>query len=352
VLTRRPYSFDPLRDPRWAALVETHPSSSVFHTTAWLEALRRAYRFEPVVWTDCEPGQPLTNGLLFCAVRSWLTGNRLISLPFSDHCEALSSPDPAEPEWQASLAAPLSREPWRYIEFRTRQPFPAPPGACHSTQEFCFHELDLRPPLPQLFAQFHKSSTQRKIQRAEREGLRYECGRSPALLNAFWDLLLLTRRRHGVPPQPRAWFENLLAAFGDAVAIRVAFQDRKPAAAILTLRHRRTLVYKYGCSDATLNHLGGTQWLFWRAIQEASDQGLEAFDLGRSDLDAPGLITFKDRLGAAPSRLTYTRLSRSPAGGFHPATNSRGIQFRKQLLKSLPAPALRMAGRMLYRHIA
>jgi hypothetical protein len=27
--------------------------------------------------------------LVFCRVRSWLTGRRSISLPFSDHCEPL-----------------------------------------------------------------------------------------------------------------------------------------------------------------------------------------------------------------------------------------------------------------------
>ena len=35
------------------------------------------------------PDEPLENGFLFCRVESWLTGRRLVSLPFSDHCEPL-----------------------------------------------------------------------------------------------------------------------------------------------------------------------------------------------------------------------------------------------------------------------
>ncbi len=41
------------------------------------------------VLTTCAPDAPLTDGVVFCEVDSWLTGRRLVSLPFSDHCEPL-----------------------------------------------------------------------------------------------------------------------------------------------------------------------------------------------------------------------------------------------------------------------
>src|SRR5580698_9894535 len=85
------YELDPLRDQRWADLVERHPRSSVFHSVNWLTALQTVYRYEPVAVTTCPPGVRLTNGLVFCRVNSWLTGRRFVSLPFSDHCEALIS---------------------------------------------------------------------------------------------------------------------------------------------------------------------------------------------------------------------------------------------------------------------
>src|SRR5262245_51596549 len=88
------YEIDPLRDRRWMPLVERHPKATVFHTHQWLEALWRSYQYEPVAFTDAAPGEPLANALLFCRVRSWITGRRLVSLPFSDHCEPLVD-DPA-----------------------------------------------------------------------------------------------------------------------------------------------------------------------------------------------------------------------------------------------------------------
>ena len=83
------YMLNPLTDQRWSALVEQHLDASVFHTRGWLEALRRTYGYEPVVYTTCPPGNELTNGIVFCKIRSWVTGNRLVSLPFSDHCQPL-----------------------------------------------------------------------------------------------------------------------------------------------------------------------------------------------------------------------------------------------------------------------
>src|SRR5262245_8974230 len=82
-------SFDPLSDPRWNDLLAWHPTASAFHTPAWLWALRRSYGYQPVAYTTSAPGVPLGDGMVFCRVESWLTGRRLVSLPFSDHCTPL-----------------------------------------------------------------------------------------------------------------------------------------------------------------------------------------------------------------------------------------------------------------------
>ena len=83
------FEIDPLADPRWRSLVDSHPAASVFHTQEWLQALLRTYGYKPIAFTTSPEGEPLTNGLVLCEVNSWLTGSKWISLPFSDHCEVL-----------------------------------------------------------------------------------------------------------------------------------------------------------------------------------------------------------------------------------------------------------------------
>ena len=342
------YTIDPLRDARWPAFIESSRHSSIFHTRGWLEALDRTYGYHPVAFTTSAPDRPLEDAVVFCRVASWITGRRLVSLPFSDHCDPLVDSTAVVVRM---LEEALRREKLRYVEIRPREPIAGVPAVCNSTHTYAFHEIDLRPDLDTLFANCHKSSTQRKILRARREGLHCETGRSPALLDAFWRLFLITRRKHHAPPQPKHWFRNLVDCLGEALEIRVASHGGRPVAAIMTLRHKRTLVYKYGCSDPVSQHLGGTHLLFWNAIEDARRAGLRTFDLGRSDCDNPGLITFKDRWGSRRSILVYSRFSLSPLPDGSAATAGWANRVAKRLVPCMPDGLLRLVGSVVYRHI-
>ncbi len=340
---------DPLRDPRWADFVGRHPRASVFHTSGWLEALRRTYGYEPLAVTTSAPGSELRTAVVFCQVRSWLTGTRLVSVPFADHCEPLVEAPGQLHEICSFLQAARHKNGWSSIELRPQQMTPAADSGMARSERYWIHQLDLSPDLRTLFRAFHKDSIQRKIQRAHREKLTCDEGRDDGLLGAFHGLLALTRRRHGLPPQPIEWFRNLAACLGPAMKVRIASRLGEPIAGILTIRHRDTMVYKYGASNAAFHSAGGMQLLLWKAIEEAHDQGCVAFDLGRSDLEQEGLLVFKDRWGATRRPLTYWRY---PA-----ATPARAriaafmASHARQVLSHAPEAVGMAAGRLLYRHI-
>jgi GNAT acetyltransferase-like protein len=342
------YTLNPLEDLRWEEFGRQHHGFSVFHTTGWLEALRRTYGYEPIVYTTSPPGAKVTNGIVFCRISSWLTGRRLVSLPFADHCEPLLETSEQLDAILESLQSILAREGLKYVEIRPlKAEFPIE-SKMEESSSFCFHTLDLRLSLPDLFRGFHKDSTQRKIRRAEREGILYESGRSRALLKEFYRLSVLTRRRHKLPPQPIEWFQNLIACLGDRLTIHVASTREQAIATILTLRCGQRLVYKYGCSDAGYHKLGAMPFLFWKAIQQAKEQGLQELDLGRSDSDNLGLITFKGHLGATQSRLIYQRCY---AQNRRNATAGVGMKFAKRIIGHLPGNLFTTAGRLLYKHV-
>ena len=344
------YQLDPLLDSRWESLVGRHPKSSVFHSTAWLQALRDTYGYEPVVFTTTPPGRELANGLVFCRVSSWLTGKRLVSVPFSDHCEPLVDNAQEFSFLIATIEGYLQREGFKYFELRpmfsTESPDQAYQGLSKS-ESYYFQSVDLRPDLDALFRSFHKSCVQRKVHRAEREHLDYEEGRSDALLQKFYDLMVVTRRRHGLPPQPLLWFRNLIRNLEDKLEIRVASKDGRPLASILTILHKKSLVYKYGCSDAQFHNMGGMAFVFWKAIQDGKRLGAIEYDLGRSERDNEGLISFKENWAAKTIPLTYYR---------YPAqTASSGSGWRERVIKQafskMPPSVLAATGRILYRHI-
>jgi Acetyltransferase (GNAT) domain len=342
------YEIDPIGDERWDEFLETQPQASVFHSRGWLEALRQTYGYVPVAFTTSPPGRPLTNGSPFCQISGWLNRRRLVSLPFSDHCALLVENSEQLASLLTYLQGKVDREKWNYIELRaTNARLPEYPNFAVS-ETFLFHTLDLSPSQDAIFHTFHKDCVQRKIQRAAREGLTYEEGASDVLVTKFYHLHLLTRCRHGLPAQPIQWFRNLVASLGDNVKIRVASKDGRPVASIVTLRYKHRLVYKYGCSNHHFNNLGGMQLLLWHAIQEAKNDHLSEFDMGRSDCENVGLVAFKDRWGAARTHLTYLRY---PRRHIRSAARSRRAEIRKYVWSRVPSSVLAIAGGVLYKHM-
>ncbi len=347
------YQFDPLLDKRWPEFLAEHPHASAFHTRGWLEALQRTYGFQPVAFTTSPPRSDLANAIIFCRIDSWLTGSRLVSLPFADHCDLLVN-DPSD--FQAILEflrIQMEKLRLRYIELRPlhtdlralkRLP------AFGMGDRYLFHSLDLSSSPEALFCSFDKGCVQRRVRHSEHMGLTYEKGRSPELLRKFYHLLILTRRRQRVPPQPLRWFQNLVGSVGENLTIRVISQGQIPVAGNLTLQHNGRLIYKYGCSDRRLNRLAATPSLFWQTIQEAQMDGAHTFDMGRTDLDNPGLIAFKSRWGTDSRLLCYWR---SPEPGEERSYFwSQACKLGQRLFSSLPTMVLLPASGFVYKHAA
>ncbi len=347
-ISQRVYRIDPLQDLRWAEFLERHPRSSVFHTPGWIDALRLTYGYEPVVYTTTQPGAALENGLLACRVRSRFTGRRLVSLPFSDHCDPLVD----SPEDLASILYALQTiqkdEKLKSVEIRPRGNDFGEWGQFGEAESFCFHAIDLRPSLDELFRNLHKDSLQRKVRRAEREGVISKEGRSESLLGQFYQLMLVTRRRHELPPPSVAWFRNVAQCLGEKLKIRVASKDGTPIAAVFMVSYKTTAVYKYGCSDARFHNLGSMPFLFWKTIEDAKRNGFLELDLGRSDMSNAGLIQFKDRLGASRSTLCYRRY---PVMCSKTAGRGWPMKLAKQIFPLVPDRLLVAAGKLLYPHI-
>ena len=338
------FEIDPLTDARWAELLERSELASVFHTRGWLLALSRTYGYKPTVFTTSGPRRDLGNAIACCRVRSWLTGRRIVSLPFSDHCDPLLM-DETDDGLLASLSRLGDREGAKYIELRPRQGIHALPEACGFRQADCFahHSLDLRCGLEAIFSRFHKDCIQRAIRRAERDKLVCESGRDEGAIRKFYSLMVRTRRRHGLPPQPMQWFRNLADCLGDAMQILIASREGRSVAGLLALTYKRSATYKYACSHEDFRSLGAGPFLLWQLISRAKALGADELDLGRSN--TAGLMTFKERWGARRTPLVYWR----SASGEPEALEYAARPTLHAVIARTPARVLAVAGSVLYR---
>jgi hypothetical protein len=345
------YQLDPTKDPRWGELAQKHPKSSVFHTVGWLKALQSTYGYEPVAYTTSPPTSELANGIVFCRVQSWLTGHRLVSLPFSDHCEPLCEPGD-ELNWLiCSLQNLRESQNLKYLELRPiRDTYgnSDEKSGFKPSSKFFLHNVNLEPAEEELFQSLDKDCVQRRIRRAERADLTEKVGRSEAILRDFYELFVTTRRRHQIPPIPYRWFENLSEHLRDDLEVRVSFMEKVPIAAILTLRFRNAVYYKYGCSDSRFHRYAATPWLLWRSMLAAKSGGAKKFDLGRTEANNAGLLTFKDHWTTESSPLLYWKF---PGKSFIDTVDGWKLNMAKRIFSCMPNAMLKLTGRVVYRHI-
>jgi len=163
VIVIKVYEIDPLHDPRWVPFLEKHRLASVFHSQEWLSALQRTYQYRVGALTTSFSGEALTNAMVFCRVRSWLTGPRLVSVPFSDHCAPLFETQEQVDSLLGHLKQQCDRGTEQYLEIRSAA---GGAGGMASSASFCLHRIDLRPELSELFDALHASCARRKIARA------------------------------------------------------------------------------------------------------------------------------------------------------------------------------------------
>jgi len=76
----------PLRNEEWLKFISGRTDVDVFHHPAWAEFLAECYGYTPQLLALVNEDGQIQAGLPIMEVRSWLTGRRAISLPFSDFC--------------------------------------------------------------------------------------------------------------------------------------------------------------------------------------------------------------------------------------------------------------------------
>jgi hypothetical protein len=346
----RVYEVDPLNDRRWKDLVKSHPNASIFHSVGWLDSLSRTYGYEPVVYTTSSPTSELENGLLFCRVRSWATGNRIVSLPFSDHCAPLCDPGEEFDRLIQCMHIDRIRQEWDYLEVR-------PAGGnfensvkkrgFKSAGKYVLHRVDLEPKEEEIFRRLHKNSIRGRVRHAERVGVVEVRGNSQKLLREFYWLLVRTRARQNLPPQPYAWFKNLVDRTGDAMDLRLAYMGNVPVAAVMVLHFKDTSYYKYGCSDERFHKLGAMPFLLWRALLNAKSIGSKTLDLGRTDHGHRSLIAFKNHWASVSESLTYWTF---PSKVSLTAVKDWKLTMVNRICAHMPHRILAAAGSLIYRH--
>jgi hypothetical protein len=334
--------LDPLSDPAWDALVLSHPESNVFHSSAWARVLSKSYGHRPLYLQLVRGG--ITRALVpLMEVRSPFTGRRGVCLPFSDFCGPLLFDDSEKSVILEKLATVARERNWKHFEIRDR--FTAVPSL-----QFYGHKLDLRSSPEILFAAF-SSSVRRAIRKAEKSGLTADRSRTWEAVLDFYRLHVQTRRRHGVPPQPVAFFRNVFRELiepGFGFILRATLGSRCVAAAVF-LQFGRTAIYKFGASALAFQQLRGNNLVMWEGIRLLAQSGSEVLLFGRTSLSNDSLRRFKLGWGAEEEMINYCQWNVASRAWMASRDQSSGRH--NAIFSKMPLALSRLAGALLYPHL-
>jgi hypothetical protein len=333
-------------DPRWSEFIRTQESASIFHHPAWIGTLTECHGYSAFLLALIGETGEILAGIPVMHIRSWLTGARWVSLPFSDYCAPLArsqsdlkllfeglltlskqeGPGKTEIRWQAT----------ENEEYKSRT-------------QFVLHSLNLEAGLEQINDNCQKKFRQYP-RRAERLGLAVTSTGGPDDIEGFYRLHLKTRRKLGVPIQPKRYFQLLDSnviqkGFGKVIIISY---EKKPVSAAIMLFFNRKSMIKYSASDPAYLEMRCQYYLFSKCIEWSCQQNHCYIDFGKTDLEDEGLRYFKNGWGAKEESLPYSYLGDSELA----TSSGRVNRMSRMIIRRSPEWVGQVIGELLYGHFA
>jgi lipid II:glycine glycyltransferase (peptidoglycan interpeptide bridge formation enzyme) len=337
--------INPLDLQNWDELILQHPDYSFFHSSYWSKVLLETYNYKPYYFV-IEKDNKLKAAIPVMFIESFITGKRAVSLPFSDYCQPLISDKISFKELFNVVLKLGKSKGLKYLELRGGNKY------FHNVEASTFdynHILDITLDEEKLFENL-SSNTKRNIRKAIREKVNVEISSSRSALEDFYLMNCVTRKKHGLPPQPKKFFNNLFkyVLSQDNGLIAIGKYNNVSIAGAVYLHIGTKALYKFGASFMEYQNLRANNLVMWEALKYYSAKGFESFSFGRTEPDNEGLRKFKLGWGTTEEVLNTHRYNFTTNNFVSMKTKTSGSH--NKLFNKLPLPALKIFGSILYKH--
>ena len=294
-------------DPRWLEFVSTTDGATAFHHPAWARLLMDTYGYRAFAVAVVDRAGNIGAGLPVMDVDPPLRSRRLVSLPVHGCVLPTQSASRGSGRVGSRSRRRAGTPGSAGVQDRS---LVSTPETRVSSAAGVIHTLQLTAGATAIRNGF-KSTVRQDIAKASRFRLSIRRATTPGdVADTFFRLQLRTRRRLGVPMQPRRYFVELWRRIlepGLGFCL-IAESERRPVASGIFLAWRSTLIHKYGASDERFLNLRPNHFLLWEAIRWGAENGYDVFDFGRTDHGQDGLRRFKSSWGAREDPLLYSSL--------------------------------------------
>jgi len=349
--------IDPLKSAEWDKFVENHPFGQIYHLSSWKKILESCFKhikgYFFVLRGDA--GNEIEAGLPAYKVRSWLTGNRLVCAPFATLFDPLVSTSGQLNVLSKALIEASHQLNCSHVEIRTHEADRYFENSEYAASRFFkLHYLSLDSSLDTLRRNFHRTCVRQRIARAEKSGLRLKIADQEPDLQIFYNLLVMTRIRRGLPPQPFSFFRALWDEFKplNLLTILIAQKDGQSIAALLLLTFKNRVSVEIAASNEAFKCYSPIHYLFWEAIKLAHEKGYRILDFGRTSPNNVSLMDFKERWGTESVDLAHFYYPRQ----FAYANDRREENWKYSIIREIislktPPTFKKFIGALCYRHM-
>lgn len=297
------------RRAEWQKFVQTHEWASPYLDSTWIEHLSASFG-----WKSCHAVMR-ENGALQGLLPAFICGlplhRRVVSLPFCHYAPMLTDDVSLVPDMLRTLKEYALDKRVDSVMLRAlladkntleqlAEVSVSPLQGWHSQPDKWVSVLDLRQYGGRAVP--HAGAVARNIRKAVGLGVFVKEETSPETCRALYDMLLVTRKRQGVPPYPRFFIENLYHCKG--VRIFQAHWQNKPVATVALLGTQRRAIYMYGASLPEAYAVRANDLLFAKIIDVLSVEAAFELDFGSTPMWHTELLRFKNKWGCLSTAMS------------------------------------------------
>ncbi|NQE53349.1 hypothetical protein C5S29_07125 [ANME-1 cluster archaeon GoMg3.2] len=315
-----------VKENEWREFLEKSESATIYHTPEWKEVLEKSFGYKPYYLFAEDEENKLCGILPLFQVKSLLTGNRLVSLPFSYICGPIADSDDILRGLVSDAKRLCDELRCRYLELKLQEQLPS--IGLNLTENDCYSTfiLMLSSKTEEVWRRFSKKSVRWGITKSEKDGVRVRLASTVDDFKFFSELNQKNKKGKGVPTFPFTFFQNIWQRMYPVgcVDLYLAELNGERIAGAIFLKFRGTITYAFAASDDRYLMHRPNNLVLWRAIEDGCKGGHGYFDLGRALPDNKGLIAFKKRWGTEEKKIYYYYYPQMP----NLLLNERGLRYR------------------------
>ncbi len=339
--------IDPTVDGTWNDRFGDCADFTIFHDSLWATVIKETYGYRPCYVLVPDAGRGGFSGYPFFLIDSKMGGRKLTCLPFTDACSQLPGSSGKIEDFDNLIRSLVKDLRVKSVELRGG----VKPSGFLTHAYYRNYRLTLDRGIDELWRSLKAKSIRYFINKARKNNVRVIFETSLESMRIFISLNLMTRKRHGVLPQPHRFFNNVWKYVIDKGRgfVLLAYFGNKAVAASVVFYDKRTLYHKYNASCGQFYNYGANHMIIWRAIQWAVTNSLKQFDFGRTAPENKGLVLFKRHWGTVEEDLDYYYWPSKPSVSL---MLERDLKYRigTRLIRRLPLPVSSTLGNMFYKY--